>query len=160
MAITPERAEKVASIIRDGGITDEEVRHHAKSLTKKNVDRSPYYDATTETIRQNGRISVEEMLLFPSAPKKSDRNTRNKAIKLAQERLGVSIKRKGNFYVVDEDEQLISELLEILRTKESIDLYKWYNTKKNHLTLQFKQVKERLLKEGITIKSGVAKYDR
>jgi len=46
---------------------------------------------------------VEDMLVFPSAPKKSDRNTRNKAIKLTQERLGVSIKREGNFYVTQED---------------------------------------------------------
>ena len=51
----------------------------------------------------NGRVSVEDMWSFPSAPKKSDRNTRNKAIKLAQEKLGVSIKREGNYYVIQED---------------------------------------------------------
>ena len=103
MAVTPERAEEVASIIRGGGITDEEVRHHVKSLTKKNEDRTPFYDAVFEALQQNGRVSVEDMWSFPSAPKKSDRNTRNKAIKLAQEKLGVSIKREGNYYVIRED---------------------------------------------------------
>ena len=103
MAVTPERAEEVASIIRGGGITDEELRHHVKSLTKKNMDRTPFYDAVFEALQQNGRVSVEDMWSFPSAPKKSDRNTRNKAIKLAQEKLGVSIKREGNYYVIRED---------------------------------------------------------
>lgn len=103
MAVTPERAEEVASIIRGGGITDEEVRHHVKSLTKKNEDRAPYYEAVIRAFEQERKVSVEDMWSFPSAPKKSDRNTRNKAIKLAQEKLGVSIKREGNYYVIRED---------------------------------------------------------
>ncbi len=103
MAVTPERAEEVASIIRGGGITDEEVRHHVKSLTQKNVDRTPFYEAVFSAFEQERKVSVEDMLTFPSAPKKSDRNTRNKAIKLTQERLGVSIRREGNLYVIQED---------------------------------------------------------
>ena len=103
MAVTPERAEEVASIIRGGGITDEELRHHVKSLTKKNMDRAPYYEAVIRAFEQERKVSVEDMWSFPSAPKKSDRNTRNKAIKFAQERLGVSIKREGNYYVTQED---------------------------------------------------------
>ena len=103
MAVTPERAEEVASIIRGGGITDEELRHHVKSLTKKNKDRAPYYEAVIRAFEQERKVSVEDMWSFPSAPKKSDRNTRNKAIKLAQEKLGVSIKREGNYYVIRED---------------------------------------------------------
>ena len=108
MAVTPERAEEVASIIRGGGITDEEVRHHVKSLTQKNVDRTPFYEAVLSAFEQERKVSVEDMLTFPSAPKKSDRNTRNKAIKLTQERLGVSIRREGNLYVIQDD---LSELV-------------------------------------------------
>jgi len=103
MAVTPERAEEIASIMRGNGVTDEEVRHYVKSLAQKNVDRTPFYEAVLSAFEQERKVSVEDMLVFPSAPKKSDRNTRNKAIKLAQERLGVSIKREGNFYVTQED---------------------------------------------------------
>jgi hypothetical protein len=103
MAVTPERAEEIASIMRGNGVTDEEVRHYVKSLAQKNVDRTPFYEAVLSAFEQERKVSVEDMLVFPSAPKKSDRNTRNKAIKLTQERLGVSIKREGNFYVVQED---------------------------------------------------------
>jgi hypothetical protein len=46
---------------------------------------------------------VEEMAHLPAAPKKSDRNTKGKAIKFAKKRLGVSIEQEGNFYVVQED---------------------------------------------------------
>ena len=103
MAVTAEPAQEVASIIRSAYITDEEVRHYAKSLTKKNVDRTPFYEAVFAAFDQKREVSVEDMWAFPSAPKKSDRNTRNKAIKSAQERLGVSIKREGNLYVIQED---------------------------------------------------------
>jgi hypothetical protein len=103
MAVTPERAEEVASIIRGGGITDEEVRHHVKSLTKKNEDRAPFYEATLGAFKEKGKVSVEDMWAFPSAPKKSDRNTRSKAIKFTERKLGVSIKREGNYYVIRED---------------------------------------------------------
>lgn len=103
MAVTAERAQEVASIIRSAYITDEEVRHYAKSLTKKNVDRTPFYEAVFAAFDQKREVSVEDMWAFPSAPKKSDRNTRNKAIKLSQEKLRVSIKREGNYYVIQED---------------------------------------------------------
>jgi inhibitor of KinA sporulation pathway (predicted exonuclease) len=118
MAVTPERAEEIASIMRGNGVTDEEVRHYVKSLTQKNVDRTPFYEAVLSAFEQERKVSVEDMLVFPSAPKKSDRNTRNKAIKLTQVRLGVSIKREGNLYAIQED---LSEYVSWFITKGNMN---------------------------------------
>ena len=118
MAVTPERAEEIASIMRGNGVTDEEVRHYVKSLTQKNVDRTPYYETVLSAFEQERKVSVEDMWAFPSAPKKSDRNTRNKAIKFAERKLGVSIKREGNFYVVQED---LSEHVDWFITKGNMN---------------------------------------
>jgi len=118
MAVTPERAEEIASIMRGNRVTDEEVRHYVKSLTQKNVDRTPFYEAVLSAFEQERKVSVEDMLVFPSAPKKSDRNTRNKAIKLTQVRLGVSIKREGNLYAIQED---LSEYVSWFITKGNMN---------------------------------------
>ncbi len=108
MAATPEELDNALAIISENlsALNKEQkktARGFKKLLAKKNVDRTPYYDRVYEALKQNKRVSVEEMANFPAAPPKDDRVTRRKAIKLAQERLGVSIKREGNFYVIQED---------------------------------------------------------
>ena len=108
MAATPEEINNALAIISENlDALDKEqkktARGYVKLLKNNNTNRTPFYDAVFEALQQNGRVSVEGMWAFPSAPKKSDRNTRNKAIKFAQERLGVSIKREGNYYVTQED---------------------------------------------------------
>ena len=108
MAATPEELDNALAIISENlSALDKEQKKTArgfnKLLAKKYENRTPFYEAVTEKIRQNRRISVEEMAHLPAAPKKSDRNTRGKAIKLTQERLGVSIEQEGNFYVIRED---------------------------------------------------------
>ena len=165
MAATPEEINNALAIISENlDALDKEqkktARGYVELLKNNNTNRTPFYDAVFEALQQNGRVSVEEMAYFPAAPPKGQRGYRLKAIARAERKLGVNIKREGNGYVIDKDEELISGLLERLRTKESMDLRQWYNTKNNRLTLQYKQIEERLLKEGITIKSGVAKYDR
>ena len=108
MAVTPEEINNALAIISENlDVLDKEqkktARGYVELLKNNNTNRTPFYDAVFEALQQNGRVSVEDMWSFPSAPKKSDRNTRNKAIKFAQERLGVSIKREGNYYVTQED---------------------------------------------------------
>lgn len=108
MAVTPEEINNALAIISENlHALDKEQKKTARGfkelLVKKNKDRAPYYEAVIRAFEQDKRVSVEDMWSFPSAPKKSDRNTRNKAIKLAQEKLGVNIKREGNYYVTQED---------------------------------------------------------
>jgi len=108
MAATTEELNNALTIISENlHALDKEQKKTARGfkelLAKKNVDRTPFYDAVYEALQQDGRVSVEGMANFPAAPPKDDRVTRGKAIKLAQERLGVSIKREGNFYVTQED---------------------------------------------------------
>ena len=68
MAVTAERAEEVASIIRSADITDEEVRHYMKSRTKKNKSRAAFVKKTIEELEEKGEILMEDMKNYPAAP--------------------------------------------------------------------------------------------
>ena len=103
MTITPARAEEVASIIRVNEITDEEVRHYVKSLTKRNKDRTPYYDKVHEELKEHGKISSKDMKDYPNAPPSGNRACRKEAIDKASAKLGKSVKRVGEWYIVQED---------------------------------------------------------
>ena len=123
MAVTPEEINNALAIISENlHALDKEqkktARGYVELLKNNNTNRTPFYDAVFEALQQNGRVSVEDMWSFPSAPKKSDRNTRNKAINLAQEKLGVSIKREGNYYVIRED---LSEHVSWLKSKNRLN---------------------------------------
>ena len=103
MSVTTERTEEVASIIRGAELTDEEVRQYVKSLTKKNTDRTPYYDKVYEELKEHSKIHSKDMENYPNAPPPSNRVCRKDALNKARDKLGKAVKRVGNWYVVQED---------------------------------------------------------
>lgn len=109
MAVTPEEINNALAIISENlHALDKEQKKTARGfkelLVKKNVKRTPFYDAFCEALQQNGRVSVEEMDNFPAAPpEKQKRVYRKNAVTHAKKKLGVNIEREGNYYAIQED---------------------------------------------------------
>ena len=104
MAVTAERAQEVASIIRSADITDEEVRHYMKSRTKKNKSRAAFVKKTIEELEEKGEILMEDMKNYPAAPTDPNllRKARSDALAAAR-RQGFPTEKIGNKYVVVRD---------------------------------------------------------
>jgi hypothetical protein len=103
LSVTTKRAKEVASIIRGAELTDEEVRQYVKSLTKKNTDRTPFYDKVYEELKEHGKIHSKDMENYPNAPPSSNRVCRKEALNKASDKLGKTVKRVGKWYVLEED---------------------------------------------------------